>query len=285
MPRVGDLLAEGQARLADAGNDQPRREARLLLAAALRMDAARLLTMDTEPVAEDAIADYRAKLDRRAGHEPVARILGRREFWSLEFHISPEVLDPRPDTETLVAAVLEELGRRRNGPLGILDLGTGSGCILLALLHELPAASGVGADISAAALAVAADNAVRLGLARRARFVRSDWFAGVDGMFDLIVSNPPYIPSREIGDLMPEVSLFDPPLALDGGGDGLDCYRGMAGSGGRFLRPGGLFAVEVGAGQATDVKAIFTSAGFTERRVCHDLANIERVLIFSAGAI
>ncbi|MCW5731443.1 MAG: peptide chain release factor N(5)-glutamine methyltransferase [Alphaproteobacteria bacterium] len=284
MPGIAELLAEGQAALAAVGNMQPRREARLLLAGALGVDPGRLLTIDDETVPLAVAAAFRAMLARRARHEPVARILGRREFWSLEFRIGPAVLDPRPDTETLVDAVLATLADRRKDPLRVLDLGTGSGCILLALLHELPAAEGVGVDVSEAALAIARENAATLGLSTRSRFRKGDWFAGTEGSFDVIVSNPPYIPSREIGRLMPDVALYDPHTALDGGADGLRCYRVMAGEAARFLRPAGFLAVEVGAGQASDVKAIFTRAGFTGWTAGRDLAGIERALIFRPGA-
>ena len=216
---------------------------------------------------------------RRLAGEPLSRILGRREFWSLAFSLSPDVLDPRDDTETLVEAALAAFAARKADRLQVLDYGIGSGAILAALLTELPNAYGVGVDKSAAAAAQATDNLARLGLASRATILVSDWGAQLDkSAFDLIVSNPPYIASAEIATLAAEVRDYDPRLALDGGTDGLDAYRALAPEIAQRLTPGGRFFVEIGADQAADVRAIFAAAELVGPRVVKDLAGHDRVV-------
>jgi release factor glutamine methyltransferase len=227
-------------------------------------------------------AEQKAKLDsvarRRLKREPVARIIGRREFWSLDFAISPDTLDPRPDTETVVEAALAAIADRQ-ASLSLLDFGTGSGCILLALLSELPHAHGVGVDISPAALVVARGNAERLGLADRAWFIAGDWGKGIDGAFDAIVANPPYIPDDEVSRLDADVADFDPLYALAGGADGLASYRAIAIDLERLLTPDGVAVLEVGWNQAAKVAAIMEGAGLAVSRVHRDLAGVERCLV------
>ncbi|MEI9804531.1 MAG: peptide chain release factor N(5)-glutamine methyltransferase [Pseudolabrys sp.] len=209
-----------------------------------------------------------------------ARIFGVKEFWSLSLHVSEAVLVPRPDTETVVEAALDFIvrGGQRMEALRILDIGTGSGALLLALLTEIPRSLGTGTEISAAALAIARTNAERLGLALRCTFVECDIAEGLAGPFDLIVSNPPYIAHDEIATLAPEVRDYDPMLALDGGSDGLNGYRAIAHDARRLLAPGGRLFVELGAGQESAVRALFTDAGLTVGAARKDLAGISRVL-------
>ena len=216
-------------------------------------------------------------IQRRLAREPVSRITGHRAFWKQDLAISPATLDPRPDTETLVMAVLK-LTPDVHAPRTILDLGTGSGAILLALLSEFPNAKGVGTDIAQEATATAAANALQLGLHHRADFATRDWNAGLTGTYDIVVSNPPYIPSDVIPTLEAEVKAYDPLAALDGGPDGLDAYRALAGHVPGVLRPSGLLALEVGIGQAGDVEALFAKAGFGGFRRWSDLGGIERVV-------
>ena len=279
------VLAAAAARLAAAGVADPRRDARLLIAAAIEAGPERLIA-EPERVLDGAeAARIEASITRRAAREPVSRILGGRGFWSLELEITPDTLDPRPDSETLVAAVLERIGGQGlvGAPLSVLDLGTGSGCLLLALLSELPAARGLGLDISTAALEVARRNARKLGLSNRARFVAGDWGAGLDGSWQLIVSNPPYITEDEIGDLAPEVAHYDPRLALTAGSDGLDAYRKLLPRAARLLERGGVLALEVGRGQQDAVRALMAASGLIPLSRYRDLGGIERCLLATRG--
>ncbi len=278
MTGLGALAEMGARRLAEAGIEQPRREARLLLAAAAGIEAATILAWPERATAQAGIDRFEAYLARRASYEPLSRILGRREFWSLDLLVTPAVLDPRPDTETLVEAVLASVADRR-APLRILDFGTGSGCILLALLQELPGAEGFGIDRSPDAAGVARRNAERLGLADRARFLVSDWDRGITGLYDVVVSNPPYIPSDDIADLSPSVARYDPRVALDGGPDGLRPYRVLAPAALGLLKPGGITAFECGAGQAQMIGDLIVAAGFTPPSYRQDLAGITRVIV------
>ena len=282
---VARTLTAAAVRLKEAGVEDPRRDARLLIAAAIEAGPERLIA-EPERVLEDGeAARIEASIARRAAREPVSRILGRRGFWSLEFEITPDTLDPRPDSETLVAAVLARIEAQGlvGAPLTVLDLGTGSGCLLLALLSELPAATGLGLDISAAALEVARRNARKLGLSERARFVVGDWGAGLGGSWQLIVSNPPYITDGEIGDLAPEVARYDPRLALTAGSDGLDAYRKLLPRAASLLGRGGMLALEVGRGQQDAVTALLAASGLTPRGRYRDLGGIERCLLASRG--
>lgn len=255
-----------------AGIANPRLDARLLLAACLGTDAAS---------SEETVARLEPMVARRIAGEPVSRILGVREFWSLDFALGPATLDPRPDSETLIEAALARIADRRTA-LRIADLGTGTGCLLLALLSELPEASGVGVDIEPRAARVAAANARRLGLHERAWFMAGDWGAGLVRKFDCVLSNPPYIPSADIADLPPEVRC-DPWAALDGGGDGLDGIRGAAGASARLLKPGGLALIEIGAGQARAAAGIASRAGLRFLGMDKDLAGHPRVMVALAG--
>ena len=271
MTPTAQALTAVAARLAEAGIEEPRREARLLVAAAEGITAARLLLRDTVDEAR-----YEPLVARRAARAPLAYILGRKEFWGLEFAVSPATLIPRPDTETLVEAVLA-LGI---APARVLDLGTGTGCLLLAVLSECPAAFGVGVDISPAAAALACANARSLGLADRAAFCAGNWAAALEGAFDLVLSNPPYIPGGDIAGLMPDVAAFEPARALDGGADGLEAYRLIIAALPRLLTPTGAAVLELGAGQAPDVAALAAQAGFAATTRA-DLAGVPRAIILT----
>ncbi len=270
-------LAEIEARLRQVGVEAPAREAALLLRRAAGLSAAALIASPQAPLGK-AAERVEAFAARRAAGEPLSRIEGARGFWGQEFAITPDVLDPRADTETLVEAALAAMAARRTEALRVLDLGVGSGAILCALLGEWACATGVGVDVSPAAVAIARANVAALGLAARAEIFVGRWTEGLDGVFDVIVSNPPYIPTRALAGLAPEVRDYDPPLALDGGADGLDAYRALAPDIVRLLAPQGRFFLEIGAGQGDDVAAILARAGLTVTIRRPDLAGIERVI-------
>ena len=254
MIDVGTAIGLIAARLQAAGIEGARREARLILAAALGVDAAGLLLRDT---ADEAV--FEPMVLRREAREPLAYILARREFWELDFAVSPVTLIPRPDTETLVEAVLAldgEFGR-------VLDLGTGTGCLLLAVLHELPKAFGVGVDLVPEAAMLAAKNAAALGMADRAVFLAGSWAGALTGQFDLVLSNPPYIRAGDIPELMPEVAHYEPASALDGGAEGLEAYREIIGALPFLLTENGVAVLELGAGQAPCVMELARVAGFS----------------------
>jgi release factor glutamine methyltransferase len=253
---VAEALRHATAALAAAGVEGAARDARRLMAAALGCAGDRLPLLSAETVPAPAAARFGAMVAQRTERRPVAQILGRRRFWGRDFAVTGDVLDPRPETETLVAAALAG-----PAPARILDLGTGSGAILLTLLAEWPDAVGTGTDASAAALAVAARNAERLGCAERARLVRTDWADGVDGPFDLVVCNPPYIPEAEIEGLSPEVRCHEPRMALSAGESGLEAYRRIAPHLPRLLGAGGRALLEFGAGQEAAVAAVFRPLG------------------------
>ena len=265
-----------------AGFGEPEREATLALTRALNLRPVALVAAP-EAVLGAAAEWLEAVVGRRLAGEPLSRILGRREFWTLTLSVTPDVLDPRADTETLVEAALAALGERRGQALSLVDFGVGSGAILAALLTELPNAQGLGVDRSPAAAEVARDNLTRLGLGPRSRTCVADWGAGLKGPFDVIVSNPPYIVSAEIAALEAEVREHDPRLALDGGADGLDAYRALAPQIARLLAPGGVFALEFGAGQGPDVGALLLAAGLRIDGFRRDLGGHERV-VFGCGA-
>jgi release factor glutamine methyltransferase len=262
-----------------AGVSDPDREAALLIAAAAGLRAADWITDPDRPLG-DAAPQVEAYAVRRERGEPLSRIVGRREFWSLAFRVTPDVLDPRADSETIVEAALSEFSSRRAEPLRILDLGIGSGAILAALLREFPNATGVGVDRSEAAAQIAQGNLCTLGLAGRAKIRVGDWGEQLDGPFDLIVSNPPYIPTPDIAGLDREVREHDPRLALDGGADGLDAHRALAPVIARLLEPfAGRFALEHGFGQGGEVRAILQAAGLRVLGARRDLGGIERVVL------
>lgn len=277
---VGALLCEAGARLRQAGVAEPRREARLLLGLALGCDASALVAAAREPVAEAAAARFRGLLRRRAAREPFAHLSGRRGFWTLDLIVSPAVLVPRPETETLIEAALA-LRPDRATVRRIADLGTGSGALLLAALVEYPAAYGVGVDCSAAALEVARRNAHASGLAPRAGILAGEWSAAVaSGSIDLLLCNPPYIPTAQIASLEPEVRDHEPRAALDGGPDGLAAYRALLPDLPRVLAPRGIAILEVGQGQAEAVAELGTAAGLALVEMRQDLGGIARALAF-----
>ncbi|MBM3545061.1 MAG: peptide chain release factor N(5)-glutamine methyltransferase [Alphaproteobacteria bacterium] len=276
-------------RLRDAGVATPELDARLLLAHSGELSREDFMAQPDRELAPETAARFAAAILRRAGGEPVSRITGMREFYGREFRLDRHTLDPRPDTETLIEAALDFIARKawHDAPLRLLDLGTGTGCILLTLLAELPNACGVGADISDGTLAVAKANARRLGLESRATFMTGDWFDGMTGTFDLILTNPPYVASNEIAGLAREVKDHDPRRALDGGADGLDSYRRIAAKAAAFLAPGGAVILEIGAGQADAVRDLFRtgSAGLDEPALRHDLSGRPRVVLFEGAKV
>ncbi len=272
--KTRDAITHIANRLAAAGIEEPRREARLILAAALQTDAAGI-------IANENIVPriFEPLVTRRAAREPLAYILGRREFWGLEFAVSPATLIPRPDSETIIEAALAAFPKR-NAVRRILDLGTGTGCLLLAALYEFPEAFGIGTDFFVPATALARRNAESLGLGSRAAFLAGDWAAPISGRFNLILSNPPYIPEPEIKGLMPEVTNYEPRLALNGGADGLAAYRAIIASLPGLLAESGAAILELGLGQEKPVAALARASGFavTTRR---DLANIPRAMVIT----
>ena len=270
-------LAGAVRRLAAAGIGDPARDARRLLAHALDLPAGRLTLALAEPMPAAAAVRFAAAIAERARHRPVAQITGCRSFWGRDFIVTADTLDPRPETETLIAAALA-----RPAAL-VLDLGTGTGCILLTLLAEWPGADGLGIDASAAALAVARRNAAALGLAGRTSFALGDWAAGLAESFDLIVSNPPYIAADEIAGLSPDVRDWEPMLALSPGGDGLGAYRILLPQAAARLAPGSRVLVEIGAAQGPAVAAIGRAAGF-EAAILPDLDGRDRVVSFAFPA-
>ena len=263
-----------------AGIEDAQVDARMLIGHALHLDSARLIAQSDRILEAREITVISALAARRLKREPVSRILGQKEFWSLPLRVTPDVLVPRPETETVVEAALDFVvrGGLRVEKLRILDIGTGSGALLLALLHELSNATGTGTDVSAAALEVARANAAQCRLESRCSFVICDIASGVQGPFDLVVSNPPYIAHDEIASLAPEVRDYDPRVALDGGENGLVGYSAIASDALRLLAPGGQLFVELGAGQEAAVRGLFTKAGLTVDAVRNDLAGIPRAL-------
>ncbi|MFG1201855.1 peptide chain release factor N(5)-glutamine methyltransferase [Xanthobacter aminoxidans] len=266
------------ARLAAGGVETPELDARLLLAHALGCPPGELLSHGAAPAAPDMLAATEALLARRLAGEPVARIFGHKEFWSLTFRLSPDTLVPRPDTETLVEAALS-LFPDRAAPLRILDLGTGTGAILAALLSEWPAATGIAVDRSGNAARTARDNLEANGLEDRASVLVGDWGTALAGGFDLVVSNPPYIAEDEMAGLAVDVRLHDPRLALVAGADGLAAYRIIAADLPRLLKPGGVAVLELGAGQEPAVATLVQAAGLGLLGPAHaDLGGIPRAL-------
>jgi len=276
------LLRDTAVALTAAGIDNVRFEARLLLSHAAGLSIEQLIARGPDPAPVAVTAMLRDLTARRVRREPMAYILGEREFWGLPFKVSPAVLVPRPDSETVIETVLD-LFPDRGRPLRIADLGLGSGCLLLTLLREYPQAVGVGIDASPEALEMARVNAGALGVASRARLEAGDWReAGwaerLGGPFDLLVSNPPYIGSNTIDGLMPEVARHEPRLALDGGADGLAAYRAIAAEAARLVVPGGWAVVEGGEGQAADIAALFAAAGLKPGAPRQDLGGVDRVV-------
>lgn len=264
-----------------AGLDSPEADARALLGVALRLTRAQLISQSDRILEAREASAVAALATRRIEREPVSRILGEKEFWSLPLRVTPDVLVPRPETETLVEAALDEidgLGLRAE-KIKILDIGTGTGALLLALLSELPQALGVASDISSGAIAISRENAERHKLAGRCVYVVCNVADAIGGAFDLVVSNPPYIARAAITALDPEVRDFDPTIALDGGTDGLDAYRAIVTAAPGLLRPGGRLVMELGIGQEDPVRALTLSAGLEAIAVRPDLAGITRALV------
>ena len=276
-PTLVSAWKAAQAQLKAARIDSPSIDARLLVEAATGASRMDILTDPYRVVSADQLSALAGFVERRLKREPVSRILGRKGFWKIMLNVTPDVLSPRPDTETILD--IATLAFARNQPFTMIDLGTGSGAILLAVLAERTAATGVGTDISSEALAVAKENAANLDLEGRASFLRTEWATGfADHSFDFVASNPPYIPSGDIAGLDPEVKDHDPILALDGGPDGLQAYRDLAPEIMRILKPGGTFAVEIGFDQGPQVKALFEEAGFGNVIVVKDLSDRDRVV-------
>ena len=271
-------------RLEEVGLVGPVIDARLLVEAAAGATRTDIVTDPHRLLTDDQVAVLSDYVERRAHREPVSHILGRKGFWKIMLAVNPHVLTPRPDTETILDAVLPAFPEHM--AFSVLDLGTGSGAILLAILAERPAARGLGVDVSPEALAVARENAANLGLAGRAALLRGDWTSGLgDASFDLVVSNPPYIASHVIETLEPEVRDHEPRLALDGGADGLDAYRILAPEILRVLKPGGMFAVEIGYDQKSSVEDLFRQAGATGVRTLQDLGARDRVVLGEKNAL
>jgi release factor glutamine methyltransferase len=280
MPTVKAMLAQARVQLADT--ETPSLDARLLLQHVTGLNHADVIAEPDRLIDDEIATRFDGLVARRAAYEPVTRILGAREFYGRNFKVTPDVLDPRADTETIVDVCLGLIPKDRD--CRILDLGTGSGILAVTLLAERKRASGQAVDVSPAALAVARENGKALGVDDRLTFIESHWFFNVEGMFDLIVSNPPYIPAVEISELDVEVKDHDPHLALVGGEDGMLCYREIAQSAGAFLNIAGSITVEIGAGQAADVGEIFAAQGFELIAQAKDLGGHIRCLAFQLSA-
>jgi len=273
--RIDEALRGATKLLAAHSIEGARRDAAVLLVSVLGGDREILFRAPEQILTEPEVQQFQKLIDRRATREPVSHILGQREFWSRGFFVTSDVLDPRPDSETLIDAVLKQTKETRE-PDAILDLGTGSGCLLLTLLAEIKNAKGVGVDLSDKALEIAVKNAKSLSLEERSSFLKSLWFENVSGTFDVIVSNPPYIETDDIAGLQTEVRDFEPHLALDGGEDGLECYRQITAEISVFLKPEGFVIFEVGIGQDVAVGNLMRGAGFENIKVHYDLASVAR---------
>jgi release factor glutamine methyltransferase len=280
---LGGLRREAAQKFRAAAIESAEADARALLVHATGLEAAKLLSADRDEASQTAIEEFERAIARRISGEPVARIIGKREFWSLSFALGSETLVPRPETETIVEAALEQIGDKRR-QLAVLDLGTGSGAILAALLTELPNARGVAIDRSEAALAIARANLEGLSLHDRVTYVCGDWATALAGTFDLIVSNPPYVTSAELALLSPEVREHDPALALDGGLDGLDAYRAIVNQIEDRLAANGVAVLELGIGQEADVAALVHASDrlAIKEQARRDLAGIPRALVIHA---
>ncbi|GAA6196792.1 peptide chain release factor N(5)-glutamine methyltransferase [Pseudophaeobacter arcticus] len=275
---AAQAMASAAARLRAAGVDDPARDARLLLAHAARIEASRVTLIAPEELDPDVAERYEQLIALRAVRVPVSHLLGEREFYGRRFKVSKDVLDPRPETETLIEVALAQPFER------VLDLGLGSGCILVTLLAETPQATGLGVDLSEAACLQASANALLHRVEARIDIQQSDWFSNVSGSFDLIVSNPPYIALDEMADLSPEVREHEPDLALTDGGDGLAAYRALAAGVGAHLRPDGRLCLEIGPTQGPAVAAMLQQAGLTHIAILPDLDGRDRVVFARNGA-
>lgn len=281
--RLAQLVAQCKASLTRAGISDAAFDARYLVLSLLGLETKDLLIKGDQEIAAVDVERVESAIQRRMAHEPVHRILGWRDFHGLTLRLSAETLEPRPDTEVLVEALLpygHEIEKREPSPR-LIDLGTGTGAIALSLLRELPAFTGIGVDISSGALETALGNADLNDLSARFSTVESNWFERVTGRFDIIVSNPPYIRTKVISELEPEVRIFDPAAALDGGEDGLDAYRTIARTAGRHLMPQGVIALEIGFDQKQSVTDIFASCGYTLKNAVRDYGGNDRALVFT----
>jgi len=271
--RAQEALRAAIATLREAGVEDAPRDARILLAHAMDLKTDRLTLHLADDLSAAQLADYHTHTQARSTRQPISQIVGQRLFWGHTFHVTRDTLDPRPETETLVSEAISR-------PIyNMLDLGTGTGAILISCLKAMPIARGLGTDLSDAALLVAQDNAARLGVSARARFQQADWLAGVTGAYDLITSNPPYIAADEMAALSPEVQGWEPHLALTPGGDGLDAYRRIALGAPARLMPGGRLLVEIGPTQAAAVSALFAAQGLQEIRILPDMDGRDRVVV------
>ncbi len=277
------VLASARLKLARTGTESAALDARVLMGHVTGLTPEQLILEDRRDLDREERSRFDDLVERRKTGEPVAYLVGEKEFFGLRFKVSPETLIPRPDTETLVETILAWC-RGLGHPPRILDLGTGSGAILLALVHSCDGASGVGVDRSSGALDVARLNAGNLGLKARAQFVQGNWTKGIDGAFDIIVTNPPYIKSAEMRELMPDVANFEPPGALDGGPDGLEPLRTIARDVTRLFSRSGLFCAEIGPGHAETAKTILREAGLQEIECVPDLNGILRCITARAPA-
>ena len=272
MNTAAQAMAAATGRLREAGVDDPARDARILLAHAAKIDTSRVTLIAPEDISSEISERYENMIRLREARVPVSHLIGEREFYGRRFKVSRDVLDPRPDTETLIEAALAE-------PFAtVLDIGTGSGCILVTLLAERESAVGVGTDLSEAACLQAAANAVFKGVEKRADIFQSDWFGKVRGQYDLIVSNPPYLAEEEMALVSPELRLHEPRMALTDEADGLTGYRVLAEIGQRFLEPQGRLLAEIGWQQGSEVVELFVSAGWTNPRLLQDIDGRDRVI-------
>ncbi len=278
--RISDVVRDAVIRLEAAGVPNAYFDARLIASWALGINKEDLLREPEWFLSPDVLKVFNENIRRRVDREPISRIFGQREFRSLEFLVDPHVLDPRPDSEIVVETAID-LAQRTAGSVKVLDIGTGSGCLLLAILDALPDAYGVGIDIDGAAIQNGTTNARRLGFLERSKFIQSVWTEGVDEKFDIIISNPPYVRTQDIEKLAPEVAVYDPRCALDGGPDGLNAYREIACRLSLNMLNGSFVVVEIGMGQKKNVTRIFNNASFQLREVRQDLSGLDRCLVFS----
>ncbi len=273
-----DLLRTARDRLAAQGIDEPEANARALMMDVTGFSPVQMMTRGAGLLSQDQQARFDAMMLRRLGGEPVGRIIGQRDFWGMTFMLSPGTLEPRPDSETVVEEALALVARQGRNVHNILDLGTGTGCLLIALLAELPLARGVGIDLSADAAETARANAARNSVSGRCEIMQGSWGEGLEQRFDLIVSNPPYIVTEEIGTLQREVRDHDPTLALDGGPDGLEPYRAIIPDLPRLLAPGGVAVLEIGAGQEEPIRMLASQHGFGGISIRRDLGGHVRAI-------
>lgn len=281
---IGEAMTLISSQLAEAGIENPRLDARMLVAFTLEVDTSRILSHPEEEIEAEDQELLNELVARRIKHEPLALIVGEKGFWTQVFRVTKDTLIPRPDTETLVEVAIEYLEKDESNDVRVLDLGTGSGCILLSVLDGVGWATGVGVDINEKAVEIAQENAHWTELVARSEFVHGNWTEGLAEQypekFSMVVSNPPYIPDADVDNLMPDVALYEPHLALRGGEDGLDCYRTLSTSVGELLNEDGLFICEIGRGQQDDVAELFIKQGFELLETRKDLAGIIRCLVF-----